>query len=85
MGPAEDEKKPIKALDAGDIALLKSYGQGPYTKSIKTAETDIEKAVVRVNNLCGAPAPPPWLAANEVTPLAHVAEERTAACAWPPF
>jgi hypothetical protein len=30
----EDEKE-IKALDEKDIALLKSYGQGQYTKALK--------------------------------------------------
>ena len=43
--PVED--KPMKALDAGDIALLKSYGVGPYTKAIKTAEDDIKAALKR--------------------------------------
>ena len=30
----EGEEKEIKALDEGDIALLKSYGQGQYTKAL---------------------------------------------------
>jgi len=29
------EEKEIKSLDEGDIALLKSYGQGQYSKPIK--------------------------------------------------
>ena len=35
--PKEDkeEEKEIKALDEKDIALLKSYGQGQYTKALK--------------------------------------------------
>jgi 26S proteasome regulatory subunit T1 len=28
----ENEEPPPPALDEGDIALLKSYGQGPYTQ-----------------------------------------------------
>ena len=34
----EDEKE-IKALDEKDIALLKSYGQGQYTKALKVVST----------------------------------------------
>jgi 26S proteasome regulatory subunit T1 len=49
--PVED--KPMKALDAGDIALLKSYGVGPYTKAIKTAEDDIKAALKKVGDLAG--------------------------------
>ena len=32
-------------LDADDIALLKSYGRGPYTQSLKTVEEDVGKLV----------------------------------------
>ncbi|EGG23557.1 26S proteasome ATPase 2 subunit [Cavenderia fasciculata] len=42
-----------KALDEGDIALLKSYGVGPYTKSIKDLEDDIKKMTAKVNEICG--------------------------------
>ena len=31
----DEEEKEIKALDEKDIALLKSYGQGQYTKALK--------------------------------------------------
>jgi len=36
---AEPDKDdgPVRALDADDIALLKSYGLGPYTASIKVS------------------------------------------------
>ena len=38
-GEEEDEKnKVVRALDADDIALLKSYGLGPYSTAIKAAE-----------------------------------------------
>jgi len=43
----------IKVLDAGDIHLLKTYGQGPYAKPIKAVEDDIQKAIKRVNTLTG--------------------------------
>ncbi|KAF7283132.1 hypothetical protein GWI33_001265 [Rhynchophorus ferrugineus] len=49
----EQEEKEIKALDEGDIALLKAYGQGQYTKSIKTVEEDIQTIIKRVNELTG--------------------------------
>merc|ERR1712241_961919 len=39
--------------DEGDIALLKSYGQGQYTKALKQVETDIADTIKRVNELAG--------------------------------
>ena len=35
MKEVDEEEKEIKALDEKDIALLKSYGQGQYTKALK--------------------------------------------------
>jgi len=49
----EDDNKPVKSLDEGDIALLKTYGVGPYSKSIKTTEDDIKKITKHVNEICG--------------------------------
>merc|ERR1712088_1075888 len=49
----EKEEKEIKALDEGDIALLKAYGQGPYSKSLKQVEQDITDTIKRVNELAG--------------------------------
>jgi len=49
----KDDDKPIQALDEGDIALLKTYGAGSYSKSIKTAEEDIKKIAKRVDELTG--------------------------------
>jgi len=49
----KDDDKPIQALDEGDIALLKTYGAGSYSKSIKTAEEDIKKIAKRVDELSG--------------------------------
>ena len=40
-------------LDEGDIALLKSYGLGPYTKSIKTLEEEIKTHQQTVKDLIG--------------------------------
>ena len=33
-----DDDAPIKALDEDDIALLKTYGIGPYANAIKNVE-----------------------------------------------
>lgn len=52
----KEEKKdevPIKALDEAEIALLKSYGTGPYDKQLKKTEDDIQKVLKRVNELAG--------------------------------
>ncbi|CAN0043688.1 unnamed protein product, partial [Hapterophycus canaliculatus] len=43
----EDDEAPPAALDEGDIALLKTYGLGPYTTSIKNIEKEINEAKVR--------------------------------------
>merc|ERR1719415_472109 len=51
--PDEKEEKEIKALDEKDIALLKSYGQGQYTKALKAVEADIVEISKRVNELAG--------------------------------
>jgi 26S proteasome regulatory subunit T1 len=43
----------IKALDEAEIALLKSYGTGPYDKQLKKTEEDIIAILKRVNELSG--------------------------------
>ncbi|VDP03140.1 unnamed protein product [Heligmosomoides polygyrus] len=48
-----DDDKPFQALDEGDIAVLKRYGQGPYAEQLKQLETDIEECVKKVNELSG--------------------------------
>jgi len=49
----DEPEQPVKALDEGDIALLKTYGVGPYSKSIKSVEEDIKKISKHVNEICG--------------------------------
>ncbi|KAF1322352.1 26s protease regulatory subunit 7, partial [Globisporangium splendens] len=44
---------PQTVLDEGDIALLKTYGMGPYSRVIKQVEDDIKKAQTTVNDLIG--------------------------------
>ena len=41
------------ALDEGDIAVMKTYGAGPYTRRLKDIEKDIAEKVKRVNELSG--------------------------------
>lgn len=51
----EEDDTPAPALDEGDIALLKTYGLGPYTTAIKDVENDISEAKVGpldYNNIC---------------------------------
>ncbi|KAL6044449.1 26S proteasome regulatory subunit 7A [Balamuthia mandrillaris] len=53
MADMEEKDQPVKALDAGDIALLKTYGVGPYAKPIKQVQEDITKITKRINEICG--------------------------------
>ena len=39
----EKEEKEIKSLDEGDIALLKTYGQGQYSKALKQVPEVLSK------------------------------------------
>ncbi|GFZ11642.1 regulatory particle triple-A 1A [Actinidia rufa] len=48
----KDEKNP-RPLDEDDIALLKTYGLGPYSTSIKKVEKEIKNMAKKVNDLCG--------------------------------
>lgn len=48
-----EEEKDVAALDEDDIALLKTYGLGPYTNAIKELEADIQKMNKRVNDIRG--------------------------------
>lgn len=52
--PDQDQKEEeIKVLDAGDIQLLKTYGQGPYASALKKIEKEIEDIRKRVNEKMG--------------------------------
>ena len=49
-----DDKEPVvRALDEDDIALLKTYGLGPYSSKIKDVEKDIKDLSKKVNEVCG--------------------------------
>lgn len=49
----EKNAKKLQPLDEDDIALLKTYGLGPYAKSIKQLEADLKKLAKNVNKLKG--------------------------------
>jgi len=49
----EPEEKAIVPLDEGDIALMKTYGVGPYSRAIKSTEDDIKKHQDKVKELIG--------------------------------
>jgi 26S proteasome regulatory subunit T1 len=49
----KDDDGPIQTLDEGDIALLKTYGVGPYSKIIKQLEQEIKDKAKQVDDLCG--------------------------------
>ncbi|KAI9225475.1 MAG: 26S protease regulatory subunit 7 [Piptocephalis tieghemiana] len=48
-----EEEKKIRGGGAGDIALLKSYGQGPYARELKRIEGDIADVQKRINEKMG--------------------------------
>jgi 26S proteasome regulatory subunit T1 len=48
-----DAEKPVNPLDQEDIALLKKFGQGPYSSRIKSVEEDIKKIAQLVNEMTG--------------------------------
>lgn len=49
----DKDDKPQRALDEDDIALLKTYGVGPYTNKIKELEKSVQNMLKRVNEVVG--------------------------------
>lgn len=49
----EEEEAPVPVLDEGDIALLKTYGIGPYTNKINTTEKEIKERQDKLKELIG--------------------------------
>ncbi|KAL1918344.1 uncharacterized protein VTP21DRAFT_3004 [Calcarisporiella thermophila] len=49
----EEGEEKIVALDEGDIALLKTYGQGPYARDLRKIVNEIKEAQKRVNDKIG--------------------------------
>ena len=49
----EVKEEKIRVLDEDDIALLKTYGLGPYANKIKDVEKDLKDVSGRVNDICG--------------------------------
>ncbi|KAK0555292.1 26S proteasome regulatory subunit 7 [Tilletia horrida] len=56
-GPDSDDKAKdednIQALDEDDIQLLRTYGQGPYAKQLKSIENEVKEVQKRVNEKIG--------------------------------
>lgn len=48
-----DARPPFCPPDEDDIALLKTYGLGPYSDAIKKVEADLKALSKSVNDLCG--------------------------------
>eukprot|EP01126_Amoeba_proteus_P005350 TRINITY_DN1178_c0_g1_i11.p1 TRINITY_DN1178_c0_g1~~TRINITY_DN1178_c0_g1_i11.p1 ORF type:complete len:426 (-),score=83.36 TRINITY_DN1178_c0_g1_i11:91-1368(-) len=48
-----DKDKVGTVLDKKDIEILKTYGKGPYSLSIKAIEQEIQQKVKKVNEICG--------------------------------
>jgi hypothetical protein len=51
--PPDEKEEKVRALDEDDIALLKTYGQGPYSSRIKEVEKDVKDIVKKVNEVSG--------------------------------
>ncbi|KAJ8902822.1 hypothetical protein NDN08_006142 [Rhodosorus marinus] len=49
----ETDEAPVRALDEGDIALLKTYGLGPYASVIRVVEEDLKKQAQKIDEICG--------------------------------
>lgn len=49
----KEAAKNVRPLDEDDIAVLKTYGAGPYSTSIRRAEDDIKELTKKVNGLKG--------------------------------
>ncbi|KAA8494535.1 26S protease regulatory subunit 7B [Porphyridium purpureum] len=49
----ENEDKEVRPLDEGDIALLKTYGLGPYAASVRKLEDEIKAQATKVDELSG--------------------------------
>jgi len=48
-----EDDGPIEVLDDDDIAVLKSYSSGPYTKEIREAEKDVKELAKEVSTMIG--------------------------------
>ncbi|OLY78205.1 26S protease regulatory subunit 7 [Smittium mucronatum] len=52
--PIDDvEETKVNVLDENDIALLKTYGEGPYAKQIKILEGSVKDLQVKINEKIG--------------------------------
>ena len=49
----DDDGKDVKVLDEGDIALLQTYGLGPYSRRLTELQKTIDKTHEKIKELCG--------------------------------
>lgn len=52
-GDSKDDEKIIQALDDTDIQILKTYGQGPYSLSLKRIEEEMNGIQKRIEEKMG--------------------------------
>ncbi|GCA64235.1 hypothetical protein KIPB_013682 [Kipferlia bialata] len=53
MKEEEEDQAPMVSLDAEDIAILRSYGRGPYGSSIEAAESRVKELMKEINIAAG--------------------------------
>jgi 26S proteasome regulatory subunit T1 len=49
----EDDNEQVQVLDEGDIAILQTYGQGPYSRRLKELEKSSNTIHQSIKELCG--------------------------------
>ncbi|KAE9407000.1 AAA-domain-containing protein [Gymnopus androsaceus JB14] len=67
---ADDKEEKIVALDDSDIQILKTYGQGPYARQLKTIENDLNDIQKRINEKLGVKESDTGLASPNLWDLA---------------
>ncbi|KAJ3854831.1 hypothetical protein EV368DRAFT_35981 [Lentinula lateritia] len=66
----DDKEEKIVALDDSDIQILKTYGQGPYARQLKTIENDLKDIQKRINEKLGVKESDTGLASPNLWDLA---------------
>ncbi|KAM6500734.1 P-loop containing nucleoside triphosphate hydrolase protein [Amanita muscaria] len=66
----DEKEEKIVALDDSDIQILKTYGQGPYAKRLKTVEGDMKDIQKRINEKLGVKESDTGLASPNLWDLA---------------
>lgn len=69
--PNKKDEAPIQALDAEDIQILQTYGQGAYGKALKSLEEDLKAIQARINAKMGVKESDTGLASPNVWDLSN--------------